>query len=45
MPQIDELMQVWPDEFERLLGDIQLPSADMDLTLAEYVVQIETCSR
>ena len=29
-------MQVWPDEFERLLGEIAVPGAEMDLSLAEY---------
>ena len=36
MPDIDQLMQVWPSEFESLLKDITLPSADMDMTLDEF---------
>lgn len=37
MPDIESLMQVWPDEFEELLGKAQLPSASMDLSLEQYV--------
>ena len=36
MPDIEQLMQVWPEQFEAMLGEIQLPSPDMDLSLSEY---------
>ena len=36
MPDIDQLMDVWPEEFENLLGSVQLPSPDLELSLAEY---------
>jgi intraflagellar transport protein 46 len=36
MPDVEALMQVWPDEFESALKDAELPSADLDLSLAEY---------
>ncbi|XP_051973945.1 intraflagellar transport protein 46 homolog isoform X3 [Xyrauchen texanus] len=37
MPDIDNLMQEWPPEFEELLGKVNLPTADIDCDLAEYV--------
>jgi intraflagellar transport protein 46 len=37
MPDINALMQAWPDHFEDLLQTIELPSADIDLDLEEYV--------
>jgi hypothetical protein len=36
MPDIDALMEVWPEEFEQLLATSPLPSPDLDLTIAEY---------
>lgn len=36
MPEIESLMEVWPDSFEAALSKIQLPPPDLDLTLAEY---------
>lgn len=42
MPEIEPLMQVWPEEFEELLKEIQLPGVDMDLSLTEYVKLICT---
>lgn len=36
MPDIETLMDVWPESFEAALEDLQLPSPDLDLTLAEY---------
>jgi len=36
MPEIEALMDVWPEEFEALLGNTPLPSPDLDLSLAEY---------
>lgn len=37
MPDIESLMQVWPEEFEELLAKTPLPSASMDLALEQYV--------
>jgi intraflagellar transport protein 46 len=37
MPDIESLMQVWPEEFEELLTKTTLPSADLDMTLEQYV--------
>jgi intraflagellar transport protein 46 len=37
MPDIESLMEVWPDGFEAALGKIPLPPPDLDLTLPEYV--------
>lgn len=36
MPDIESLMQVWPQEVEDLLSEISVPSEDIDLTLEEY---------
>lgn len=36
MPEIDRLMEVWPEDFEKLLSTTSLPSPDLDLTLLEY---------
>ncbi|RHZ16199.1 hypothetical protein DYB37_011854, partial [Aphanomyces astaci] len=36
MPDIETLMQVWPDEFEELLAKTQLPHADLDVTVDQY---------
>ncbi|KAK1942220.1 Intraflagellar transport protein 46 [Phytophthora citrophthora] len=37
MPDIESLMQVWPEEFEELLSKSTLPSADLDMSLEQYV--------
>ncbi|XP_052805674.1 intraflagellar transport protein 46 homolog isoform X4 [Mya arenaria] len=37
MPDIDTLMQEWPPEFEELLKEVGLPTADLDCDLGEYV--------
>ncbi|XP_053501034.1 intraflagellar transport protein 46 homolog isoform X3 [Ictalurus furcatus] len=37
MPDIDTLMQEWPPEFEELLGKVNLPTADINCDLAEYI--------
>ncbi|KAF4317784.1 hypothetical protein BBO99_00005670 [Phytophthora kernoviae] len=37
MPDIESLMQVWPEEFEDLLSKTTLPSADLDMALEQYV--------
>lgn len=36
MPDIEALMQVWPPEFEELLKTCPLPSADLDMDLAQF---------
>ncbi|OQR94562.1 hypothetical protein THRCLA_08152, partial [Thraustotheca clavata] len=36
MPDIETLMQVWPEEFEDLLSKIQLPNADLNVSLEQY---------
>ena len=36
MPDADSLMDVWPEGFENALKELALPSADLDLTLAEF---------
>jgi len=37
MPEIDTLMQEWPPEFENLLKEVGLPTAELDCDLSEYV--------
>ena len=37
MPEIESLMEVWPEDFERALETMQLPSPDLEMSLAEYV--------
>ena len=37
MPDIETLMQEWPPEFEELLKTVNLPSADVDCELSEYI--------
>ncbi|XP_066507464.1 intraflagellar transport protein 46 homolog isoform X1 [Hoplias malabaricus] len=37
MPDIDSLMQEWPAEFEELLGKVNLPTADINCDLSEYI--------
>ncbi len=36
MPDIDSLMQVWPQEVEEMFSEIAFPSEEIDLALAEY---------
>lgn len=36
MPNIDDLLDVWPEAFEVALETLKLPSPDLDLSLAEY---------
>lgn len=36
MPEIDSLLDVWPEAFEQALKTLKLPSPDLDLTLSEY---------
>lgn len=37
MPDIELLMQEWPDEVEELLKSVELPGADLDVPLSVYV--------
>lgn len=37
MPEIETLMQEWPPEFEKLLNEVKLPSADLNVQLKLYV--------
>jgi len=36
MPDIEELMQIWPAEFEEMLDKVKLPGADIDMPLKDY---------
>lgn len=36
VPDMDTLLDMWPPEFERALETLQLPSPDLDLSIAEY---------
>lgn len=36
MPSIDSLMQEWPTDMEELLGRLQLPTARLDCSTAQY---------
>mmetsp|Transcript_27411 Transcript_27411/g.74360 ORF Transcript_27411/g.74360 Transcript_27411/m.74360 type:complete len:113 (+) Transcript_27411:445-783(+) len=36
MPDIESLMQEWPEEFEEMLQKTTLPGPDMELSLEEY---------
>jgi len=36
MPEFDSLMEMWTPDFEEILKATQLPSPDLDLSLAEY---------
>lgn len=36
MPDIEQLMEIWSEEFELLLSSTTLPSPDLDLNLFEY---------
>lgn len=37
MPDIDALMQEWPPEVEAMLRRVELPSADMDVSVEQYI--------
>jgi intraflagellar transport protein 46 len=37
MPEIEALMEVWPERFEEALSKYSLPPPDLDLSLPEYV--------
>ena len=36
MPDIDNLMEVWPQEFEEALGSLSLPGPDLEVDLQTY---------
>lgn len=36
MPDIEQLMDVWPEEFEEALNKMALPHVDLDMPLEEY---------
>ncbi|KAJ3154388.1 Intraflagellar transport protein 46 [Geranomyces variabilis] len=36
MPDVEELMQVWPPEFEEEIGQVTLPTAELDTPLPQY---------
>ncbi|KRX01872.1 hypothetical protein PPERSA_00494 [Pseudocohnilembus persalinus] len=36
MPEIDALMQVWPQEIEEVFNTIELPNEDLDVTTEEF---------
>lgn len=36
MPDLETLMEIWPDEFEAALEKLKLPSPDLDVTVLEY---------
>jgi intraflagellar transport protein 46 len=37
MPDVEALMQEWPNQFEQLLATVGMPSAELDCNLSEYV--------
>lgn len=36
MPEVDSLLDAWPEAFEHALKTLKLPSPDLDLSLSEY---------
>ena len=36
MPDLEDLMEPWPEKFETTLNSLPLPTADLDLSLEEY---------
>ena len=36
MPDIESLMQIWPEEVEKVLEEMELPSAEMECTINEF---------
>lgn len=36
MPDLEALMEIWPEEFETALDKLKLPSPDLDLSVLEY---------
>ena len=37
MPDLEDLMQFWPDELEKAFDSLPLPNAELDLSLDEYI--------
>ncbi|KAG0559769.1 hypothetical protein KC19_10G128000 [Ceratodon purpureus] len=37
MPDVDKLKQVWPNELDKLLDEIELPSAKLDVDLGTFI--------
>lgn len=37
MPELEDLMELWPEELENALKSLPLPDADLDLSVDEYV--------
>lgn len=37
MPDINKLMQAWPSALEEMLSNVELPSAELDIELEDYV--------
>lgn len=37
MPDMDQLLQEWPPELEKLLSTVKLPPPDLDCDLKTYV--------
>ena len=37
MPDVESLMQEWPPEVEEMLKNVNLPSAELDCDLNEYI--------
>jgi len=40
MPDINKLLQTWPDMYEELLQTVELPGPEIDLEIEEYVKMI-----
>lgn len=40
LPDVEQLMQEWPEEFENALNNYDIPSADLDCPLEEYLAII-----
>lgn len=36
MPELEDLMQLWPDELEKLFETLPLPSSEIDLSIEEF---------
>ncbi|KAH8036635.1 hypothetical protein HPB51_002689 [Rhipicephalus microplus] len=36
MPDVESLMQEWPPEFEEMLAEVQVPTAELECSLEEY---------
>ena len=37
MPELEELMEHWPDELEKAFNSIPIPSSDLDISFEEYL--------